>query len=105
MGLALKSYGDVGAEHLHNQKNRGKYTQKIYTVVVHKIQSECIFLQSVTINMGDVSAEVETMIQENSFPCLFFRNSKSFSTIVVTLSKILFKKSSLGLLNPVTSVN
>ena len=50
-------------------------------------------------------AGVEKMIRELFLPRLFFGNTKTFSTIVGTLSMMPFKMARLGLLNPLTSVN
>ena len=43
------------------------------------------------------------MIQETFLPRLFFGNTKTLSPIVGTLSTMTFKKSGMGILNPVTS--
>ena len=42
------------------------------------------------------------MIKETFLPCIFFGNTKTLFPIVGYLSKMPFKKSGLGLLNPVT---
>ena len=84
------------------RKTAGKYPQESYTMVVNSIQLEWIFIQCINWYMGEAFAGVEKMIQETFFPRLFLRNTKSLSTIVGSLSKILVKKLVLGLLNPVT---
>ena len=80
----------------------GKYPQESYAVVVHSIQPEWKFLQRVKNNTGDALKGVEKMLQETFLSCLFFGKSKSLSPIIGTLSTIPFKRSGLGLLNPVT---
>ena len=84
-------------------KTAGKFPQESYAAVVHEIQSEWIFLQRVTWDMGDAFTGVEKMIRETFLPCLFFVKTKTLSLVVGSLSTMLVKKSGLGLLNPVTS--
>ena len=85
------------------RKTAGKYHQESYSAVVHEIQSECIFLQRVTWEMGDAFSGVEKMIRETFLPRLFFIKTKTFSPVVGYLSIIPVKKAELGLLNPATS--
>ena len=54
---------------------------------------------------GYAFAGVEKLPQDTFLPCLFFRKSKYLLPIVGTLIMIPFKKSILGLQNPVTSAN
>ena len=82
----------------------GEYPQESYAAVVCAIQYEWIFLQRVIKNMVDTFKGVDKLFRE-FLPRLFFGKSKSLSPIVGTLSKILVKKSGLGLLIPVTSAN
>ena len=86
-------------------KTEGKYTQEYYSAVVRVIQSEWIFLQRVTKNTGCVFAGVENLLWETFFPHLFFGKSKSIPPIVGTLSMMPSNEPSLGLQNPVTSVD
>ena len=50
----------------------GKYPQEIYAEVVRAIQSEWIFLQCVTKNIGYMFAGVEKLLQETFLSRLFF---------------------------------
>ena len=56
----------------------GKYTQKIYAAVVRAIQSEWIFLQQISTNMGDMFAVVDKMIWENFLPLLLYIKKNPF---------------------------
>ena len=87
------------------RETAGKYPQDSYAMVVFATQSEWIFLQRVTTNMGNFFVGVENIIQETSLLRLFFRKKKSFSPIVGDLSMILVKTSGLRLLNKLTSAN
>ena len=53
-------------------------------------------------NTKDAFAVVEKMLWETFFPCLFFKNSKTLSPIVVTLSMTPFNKSGMGILITMT---
>ena len=85
---------------MHDQKNREEIFTENYAAVVPGIQSEWIFLQCATKNMGDAFAGVENMIRETFLPYLFLRKPKSLSPIVGTQSTMPVNKSGLGLLNP-----
>ena len=82
-----------------------KYPQEIYAVVVCTIQSEWIFIKLVTSNIGDTFVVVEKMIWKTFLPHLFFKNTKSLSPIIGTLSTIIVSKYGLVLLDPVISAN
>ena len=84
------------------RKTSGKDPQEIYTVVVCEIQSEWVFIQRVTWEMGDAFAGVEKMIWEDFLPRLFFGKTKTLSPIVGAISTMPVKKSGLRLMNPVT---
>ena len=71
--------------------------------MVCAIQSEWIFLQRVTWDTGDVFAGVDKMIRETFLPRLFFRKTKTLSSVVGALCTMPVKKSVMGLLNPVAS--
>ena len=71
--------------------------------MVSAIRPEWIFLQLVTWDIVDAFTGVGEMIDETFLPCLFFGKKKTLSPIVGALSKILVKKSRLGVLNPLTS--
>ena len=83
-------------------KTAGKCPQDSYAVVVWAIQSEWIFLQRIIWDTGDAVAGVENMLWEKKLSRLLFRNTKTLSPIVGSLSTMPVKKSGLGLLNPVT---
>ena len=102
----MKEYTKMWEQNIHTiSKTAEKYPQEIYAAVVRWIQSEWIFPQYVTKNMGDSFQGVEKMFRESFCLCLFFRKSKSLSPIVGKLRTIPVKKAVLGLLNPVTYVN
>ena len=81
-----------------------KYPQESYATVVRVIQSEWIFLQRVTWDTGDLLVGLGKMIRETFLPRLFFRKTKTISSVVGYLSTMMARKSGLGLLNPATSV-
>ena len=83
----------------------GKYPQESYNAVVRAIQSECIFLQRVTMDTGDAVAGVEKIIPETFLPLILFGKTKSLLPIVRDLSAMTVNKSVLALLNPVMSTN
>ena len=83
----------------------GEYTQESYSEVVCVIQLECIFLQRGTWDTGDAFAGAKKMIWETFLPRIFFGKTKLILLIIGALSTMLVKKSGLGLLNPVMSVN
>ena len=70
--------------------------------MVLAIQSEWIFCQCITWDTVDAFVEVEKIIWETFLPHLFFRNTKTLSSIVGALSTMTVKKSGLGIFNPVT---
>ena len=80
-------------------KTAGQYPQESYAAVVHAIQSEWIFIQRVTWDMGDAFAVVDKMIRGSFLSCLFFGKKKTLSPVVGDLSIMLAKESGLGLLN------
>ena len=80
----------------------GKYPQESYSAVVCVIQSEWIFLQRVTWDMGYAFTGVEKMIWETFLHHLFFGKTKTLSPIVGTLSMMPIKVSRLVLLNTAT---
>ena len=84
-------------------KTAGKYPQYTYATVVRAIQSEWIFLQRITWDIGDSFAGVEKMICKTFLTRLFFGKTKTLSTVGRDLSTMQVKKSGLGLLNLVTS--
>ena len=55
--------------------------------------------------MRDVFKVGEKILWETFFPCPFFGKSKTLYPVVVTLSTMLVKKTGMGLLNHVKSVN
>ena len=59
-------------------------------------------MQRFTWDKVDEFVGVEKMLQENSFPRLFFRKTKTLSPIVGSQSKITVNKYGLGLLNLLT---
>ena len=63
-------------------KTVGEYPQESYAAVAHVIQSEWIFLQRVTWDMGGAFAVVEKMIRETFLPNIFFGKRKSLSPII-----------------------
>ena len=75
----------MGAEYLHDQRNRGKYLQESYTTMVRAIQSEWIFIQSTTKNMVDMFAGVEKITRKCFLPHLLFGKSKALSLILGAL--------------------
>ena len=81
----------------------GKYPQESYAAVVCAIQSEWVFLQRVTRDMGDAFVVVKKMIWETFLPHLFFGKTKTLTPFLVTLSTIPIKVDGLSLLNPVAS--
>ena len=83
----------------------GQYPQEIYATVVRVIQSEWIFLQRVTWDMGDTFTGVEKIVWGKNLPHLFFGKKKILSLIVGPLSKMTIKMAVLGILNPVASAN
>ena len=83
-------------------ETEGGYPQESYAAVVSAIQSEWIFLQHVTWDTGYVFTGSGKKIQETFLPRLFFRNTKTLSPFVGSISAMPAKKSGLGLLNPVT---
>ena len=80
-----------------------KFPQESYSAVVCAIQSDYIFLQRVTSDVGGVFAGVEKMIRETFLSHLFSIKTKPLPPIVGALSTIPVKKVGLGLLNTVTS--
>ena len=64
-------------------------------MVIRAIQSEWIFLQRVTINMGDAFAGVKKINQETFLPLIFFGKTKPLSPIVGDLITVPVKKSDL----------
>ena len=74
--LDERAYAAVGEKHQHDQQNRTEYTQESYAAVLRAIQSELIFLQRVTIDMGGAFAGVEKMIWETFLPRLLFGKTK-----------------------------
>ena len=85
------------------RKIAGQYSQESYAEVVHAIQSEWIFLQYATWDMGDTFTVAEEIIRETFLPRLFFRKEKTLSPIVGDISTMPVKKSGLVLLNTLTS--
>ena len=61
-------YKDIRTEHNQDQLNHGKYPQENYDMILRAIQSECIFLQKITKNTGDVFSGVEKPLQETFLP-------------------------------------
>ena len=84
-------------------KTAVEYPQDSYSTVVRVIQSEWIFLQRVTWDMGDTFTGVEKIVCENFLPHLFFGKKKILSLIVGPLSTMTIKMAVLGILNPVAS--
>ena len=83
----------------------GKHPQESYSAVVRVVQSECIFLQRVTSNMGYTFIGVENIIWETFLTRLFFGKSKSLTPIIGTLITIPVKKAVLSVQNSMTSVD
>ena len=77
------------------RKTAGKCPQESYAVVVRAIQSESIFLQSVTWDTGNLFAGVEKMIRKTFLPRLFFGKTKTLSSVVGSLSTMLVRKARL----------
>ena len=71
--------------------------------MVHAIQSEWIFIQRVTLEMGGRFAGVDKMIRETFLHRLFFGKKTFLSPIVGYLTLMPINKFGLGLLNLVTS--
>ena len=72
-------------------------------MVVCAIQSEWIFLQSVTKYMGHSSVGVENLLRETFLTHILFGKSKTLSPVEGDLSTFPAKKSRKGLHNPVKS--
>ena len=83
-------------------KTAGKYPQESHVEVVRTIQSEWIFLQGLTWDMGYAFAGVEKMIGETFLPSLLFRKTKTILPIVLALSMMPINMAGLVILNPVT---
>ena len=60
----------------------GKYPHGGYAAVVRAIQLKWVFLQRLTVDIGEVFAGVEKTIRENFLPRLFFGKTKSLSPII-----------------------
>ena len=54
----------------------GKYPQESYAPAVREIQSDWIFIQRVTWDMGDAFLGAEKMIWETFLPHIFFVKTK-----------------------------
>ena len=61
--MAERAYADVGDINMI-RKTAGKYPQESYATVISTIQSEWIFLQHVTWDIGDAFAGVDKIIRE-----------------------------------------
>ena len=93
----------MGEEHLHDWQNRGEITSgDLPHGVTRDTIREDISTTRHLGHRGEFSG-VENMIWETFLPHIFSGKTKSLSPIVGSLSTILFKKSGLGLLNPMTS--
>ena len=82
-----------------------KYPQESYAAVVRAIQSKWIFLKCITNNTGYKFTVVDKILQETFMQQLFFRGSKYLTPIIGALSTISDKKASLGLQNPMSSLD
>ena len=101
--LAERAYADVGEKHRHDQQNCREVPPGELLNSGMFIQSECIFLQHVTWDTGNAFKGVEKMIRKTFLPRIFFRNTKTLSSIIGTLSTMPIKVTGIGLLNQETS--
>ena len=84
------------------RKTVGKHPQDSYAAVVRAIQSEWIFLQRATWDIGDAFTGLEKRFRK--YFCLVFSSErKTLSPIVGTLSTMSIKMAGLDLLSSGTS--
>ena len=100
--LAEIEYSDVGEEHQHNQRKCGEKSpgELRCSGTCNPIRVDILSMH----NLGHgrrVCGSGENYLG-NLLPHLFFRNTKTLSSIVGALSTMTVKKSGLGIFNPVT---
>ena len=70
------------------RKTSNRYHQESYSAVVHSVQSEWIFLQSVMKEIGQAFTGLEIFLQETFLPHIFYGKLKILPPIVGALSTL-----------------